>query len=68
MLQVLKYIVLFLLGYKIIKTLFRQEPQQARKKVSPEPDRMRVNQQPGQDNQHPKQYTDAEFIDYEEVK
>jgi hypothetical protein len=66
MLQALKYIVLFLLGYKIIKELFKEKPQAERKKMPGEPERMRVNQQP--DPMGNKHYTDAELIDYEEVK
>ena len=64
MLQTLIYIILFLLGYKIIKELFKEEPRPECQKIPQ--DRMRVNPTPNP--AAPKQYTEAEMIDYEEVK
>ena len=66
MLQTLKYIILFLLGYKIIKTLFKEE-QPARRRQMPK-DRMRVKPQPDPAPNNSRSFQDAEFIDYEEVK
>jgi hypothetical protein len=66
MLQALKYIVLFLLGYKIIKEIFKEKPPTERKKMPGDPERIRVNRQP--DPSANTYYTDAEMIDYEEVK
>lgn len=66
MLQTLKYIVLFLLGYKVIKTLFREERPAPRRQMPQ--DRVRVKPQPDPAPNANRSFQDAEFIDYEEVK
>lgn len=66
MLQTLKYIVLFLLGYKVIKALFKEEKAAPRRQMPK--DRVKVNPEPGSSPQASRTYQDAEFIDYEEVK
>jgi len=67
MFRFFKYIVLFLLGYKVLKTLFAEEPRPQRNVAPP--------QQPQDNHQHinnsgitSSKYNDAELIDYEEVK
>lgn len=66
MLQALKYIVLFLLGYKVIKTLFKEEKPATRRQMPK--DRVKMNPQPEAAGNAHRSYQDAEFIDYEEVK
>lgn len=68
MFRFFKYIILFVLGYKVIKMLFAENKQQ---RVEPTPPRQNINN----NNQQQKQqatpntkFNDAEFIDYEEVK
>ncbi len=71
MLQALRYIILFLIGYKIFKMLFGQN--ENRKSVSPSKQTPPLNntnsyhqdtyQKPTHSN-----FDDAELIDYEEVK
>ena len=69
MFRFFKYIILFILGYKVIKMLFAEvKPQQ---KVPQTPPKPNINANGYQQNQQatskPK-FNDAELIDYEEVK
>lgn len=66
MLQTLKYIILFLLGYKVIKSLFKEERPEPRRQMPK--DRVKVNPQPNPAQPANRSYQEAEFIDYEEVK
>lgn len=68
MFRFFRYIALFLLGYKVIKMLFADENQQ--QKVSPTPPRQNINNNHQQHNTPPNnsKFSDAEVIDYEEVK
>ena len=68
MFRFFRYIALFLLGYKVIKMLFADENQQ--QKVSPTPPRQNINNNHQQHNTplNNSKFSDAEVIDYEEVK
>jgi hypothetical protein len=69
MFQVLRYIIFFLLGYKVIKTLFSDSARQ--RTVQPPRQRQPINTAHQQQNSNPKpasNFDDAEFIEYEEVK
>jgi hypothetical protein len=63
MLKVLKYIIIFLLGYKIIKEIFGTKKQ---KEVPKETPQRNNNQTQKNTNNHI--FDDAEDIDYEELK
>lgn len=68
MFRFLKYIVLFILGYKIIKMVFAEnKPKQT---VPPSPPRQHINTDNSQQKStsNNSKFNDAEFIDYEEVK
>ena len=66
MFRFFKYIVLFILGYKVIKMLFAQtQPQQ---KVPQTPPKSNINSNNHQQNPQPSKFNDAEVIDYEEIK
>jgi hypothetical protein len=68
MFRFLNYIVLFILGYKIIKMVFAEN--KPKRNVPPSPPRQHINT----DNHQQKttsnnsKFNDAELIDYEEVK
>lgn len=67
MFQFLKYIVLFVLGYKIIKELFKDTAPQ-KKAVRPPHANPNVGYTQQKTNTGSDKFTDAELIDYEEVK
>lgn len=67
MFRFLKYIVLFILGYKVIKELFKDTSKE--KTVPPAQGKQNIhfdNQQ--NTSSSPSKFDDAELIDYEEVK
>lgn len=66
MFRFFKYIILFILGYKVIKMLFAEEkPQQ---KVPQTPPKPNINTNGYQQTSANPKFNDAELIDYEEVK
>ncbi len=69
MFRFLKFIVLFILGYKVIKMIFAEnKPKQT---VPPSPIRQNIHPDNFQQNTQPpthSKFNDAEVIDYEEVK
>jgi len=67
MLRFLKYIVLFIVGYKIIKMVFAEnKPKQP---VPPSPTRQNINSDTIQQKTTPDtKFNDAEIIDFEELK
>lgn len=69
MFRFFKYIVLFILGYKVIKMLFAEYYKQDA--VAPTPPKSNINSNNHQQNptttSHSK-FNDAEAIEYEEVK
>jgi hypothetical protein len=69
MFQVFRYIIFFLVGYKIIKLIFGNNARQ--KSVEPPSKRQSintVNQQQYSNAKPASNFDDAEFIEYEEVK
>lgn len=69
MFRFFRYIALFLLGYKVLKMLFADDNQQQR--VSTTPPRQNINnnnQQQQNTSPNNSKFSDAEFIDFEEVK
>jgi hypothetical protein len=67
MFRFLNYIVLFIVGYKIIKMVFAEN--KPNRNVPPSPPRQNINadnfQQTTSSNS---KFNDAELIDYEEIK
>lgn len=69
MFRFLKYIVLFLVGYKVIKMLFAEN--QSRQRVPQTPPKSNISSDNHQQNTTASQnskFGDAEAIDYEEVR
>ncbi len=69
MFQVFRYIIFFLVGYKIIKLIFGNNTRQ--KSVQPPSKRQplnTVNQHQYSNTKPASNFDDAEFIEYEEVK
>ena len=68
MFRFFKYIVLFVLGYKVLKMLFAEN--QSHQKVPQTPPKPNINSNNHNQQQNPQtsKFNDAEFIDYEEVK
>lgn len=70
MFRFLKYIVFFILGYKIIKMVFAED--KPNQNIPPSPPRQKINnnnqQQQNNHSTSNSKFDDAEFIDYEEVK
>lgn len=65
MLKVLKYIVIFLLGYKILKDLFKYKQN---KEVAKHPDKQRVTYKEQTNTTTDNGFNNAETIEYEELK
>lgn len=70
MLKVLKYIIIFLLGYKIVNEIFGKKKQQTPLSNAPKKQRVETNNYSQQSNPNNGQSTfdDAETIEYEELK
>ena len=69
MFRFFKYIVLFVLGYKVLKMLFAEN--QSQQKVPQTPPKPTINSNNYQQNTTSSPYSkfsDAEAIDYEEIK
>ncbi len=68
MFRFFKYIVLFILGYKVIKMLFAEEKPSGRVAPNPPKDNINVNNPPQHASNGHSKFDGAELIDYEEVK
>lgn len=68
MFRFLKYIILFILGYKVIKELFKESPEE--RAVPPVQNKQNIhfNNQQHTSQSTPSKFNDAELIDYEEIK
>jgi hypothetical protein len=67
MLRLLKYLILFILGYKVIKELFKQPKEKNSVPPAPHNPHIRATANNGNPSTD-KKFGDAELIDYEEVK
>lgn len=70
MFRFFKYIVLFILGYKLLKTLFadNQPSQGNTQPPQPQPNNHQYFNSTTSSTPQTSKYDDAELIDYEEVK
>ncbi|MFN8236661.1 MAG: hypothetical protein U0T77_00705 [Chitinophagales bacterium] len=68
MFRFLKYIVLFILGYKVIKELFKESPEERAVPPATGKQNIHLNNQQHTAPSTPSKFNDAELIDYEEVK
>jgi hypothetical protein len=66
MLRFLKYIMLFVVGYKVLKMIFAEiKPKQT---VPPSTPKQNINSDNFQQKTATSKFNDAEVIDYEEIK
>ncbi|MEN9447382.1 MAG: hypothetical protein RJA25_672 [Bacteroidota bacterium] len=69
MFRLFKYIVLFVLGYKVLKTLFAENKPTPQKSTPPPPNHQQHFQSKATSSTPiDTKYNDAELIDYEEIK
>ena len=66
MLRFLKYIMLFVLGYKVLKMIFADN--KTKQTVPPSTPKQNINSDNFQEKTTTSKFNDAELIDYEEVK
>ena len=68
MFRLLRYIVFFLIGYKLLKTLFNASNANNKSAAAEPAANSNLHSSPGQQHNNNNKFEDAELIDYEEVK
>lgn len=69
MFRFFKYIILFILGYKVLKSIFAEQPPQQQRNPQPVPPRDDYQRFTADESTTDNtKYNNAELIDYEEVK